>query len=80
MATRKVRVLVDQPIEGIPYRCNDVVELPAELAKPLLDQGAIDDNKAAVAYCVTELGREVIVHVTPVVEAPDIEAPTATAA
>lgn len=70
MANKKVRILVDQQIDGIPYRCNDVVDLPAELAKPLLEQGAIDDNKAAVAYCLNDLGATVIAHQSPVVEDP----------
>ena len=65
MANKKIRILVDQQIDGIPYRCNDVVDLPAELAKPLLEQGAIDDNKAAVAYCLNDLGATVIAHRCP---------------
>lgn len=70
MANKKVRILVDQQIDGTPYRCNDVVDLPAELANPLLEQGAVDDHKAAVAYCLNELGATVIVHQSPAVEEP----------
>ncbi len=70
MSNKKVRILVDQQIAGAPYRCNDVVDLPAEIAKPLLDQGSVDDNKAAVSYCVNELGATVIAHQSPVVEEP----------
>ncbi len=70
MANKKIRILVDQQIDGIPYRCNDVVDLPAEQAKPLIEQVAADDNKAAVAYCINELGIKPLVHSAPVVEEP----------
>lgn len=70
MANKKVRILVDQNIDGVAYRCNDVVDLSVALAKPLLELGAADDNKAAVAYCLNELGATVIVHQSPAVEEP----------
>ncbi len=68
MANKKVRILVDQQIDGTPYRCNDVVDIPTELAKPLIEQGAVDDNKVAVAYCISDLGATVIVHRSPVAD------------
>lgn len=76
MAKKKIRLLVDQVIDGTAYRCNDVVELPAELAKPLIETGSADDNKEAVAYCLNELEKIILVHAAPVIEAV-IEAPAA---
>lgn len=58
----KVRMLVDQPVDGITYKANQVVDFPAGVAKGLKAQGVADDTAEAVAYCVKELGAEVVVH------------------
>jgi hypothetical protein len=58
----KVRVLVDVKIEGVAYRCNQVVDLPASLAKMQKVAGTIDMEKEAVNYCIEKLGEKVVVH------------------
>lgn len=58
----KVRILVATYIGGVLYKPNQVVDLPASIAKPLHADGQVDPDKAAVAYCVNELGAEVIVY------------------
>lgn len=42
----KARLLID----GDHGRCNDVVELPADVAKALADAGQADTSKAAIAF------------------------------
>ena len=63
MANKKVRILVDGPLGGVAYRCNDVVNLPDALAKAHAD--AVDANKEAVAYALSINGGNVIEHVDP---------------
>lgn len=58
----KSRILFSQKIDGKNYQTNQVVDLPAAQAKALANEGAIDVNKGAVAYCVEQLGAEVILH------------------
>lgn len=58
----KVRMLSDQPVDGITYKTNQVVDFPTGTAKSLKMQGVADDTPEAVAYCVNELGAEVVVH------------------
>ena len=61
----KARVLVACGIGGLSLTPNQVVDLPAELAKVHVKQGEIDTSKAAVDYCINELGAEVIVYKVP---------------
>lgn len=45
----EVRVLVDCYIGGVRARCNDVLELPADVVEQLVADGLVDANPAAVA-------------------------------
>ncbi len=65
MATKKVRVLVDHPVDGKKYRANDVVEFDSEAAASLIKAGLADDNKAAVAYALEQNGGVVVKHEKP---------------
>ena len=65
MATKKVRILVDHPVDGKKYRANDVVEFDAEAAASLIKAGLADDNKAAVAYALEQNGGVVVKHEKP---------------
>lgn len=58
----KVRVLSDIQIEGVSYKPNQVVDLPANLAKQQASAGTVDPTAEAVDYCLAELKAEVIVH------------------
>ena len=66
----KVRILVAVNIDGIPYRPNQVVELPAAVAKTQAAAGTVDANAAAVAYCINDLGEKSVVHQVSAQEAP----------
>ncbi|MEO6147028.1 MAG: hypothetical protein ABIT70_08245 [Sulfuriferula sp.] len=68
METKKVRILVDMQIDGIAYKCNDVVNLDADKAKSLNKEGVVDISSAAVKYCVEEMGAEIIDHEKPQAE------------
>lgn len=70
MATKKVRVLSDLFVHGTLYRPNSVLVLDAAFAKPLVEAGYVDDNKAAVAYCETELGVAAVDPTPPLAETP----------
>lgn len=65
MATKKVRVLVSGAIDGVSYQPNQVVEIDAEIIKPYIKEGIVDDAKAAVEYALTETGGKVIRHASP---------------
>lgn len=71
----KVRVLCLITVAGIGYKPDQVVDLPSAVAKSLAAEGQVDPHKEAVAYCIRELGAEVIVHVDPA----DVEAAAAAA-
>ena len=73
----KVRVLAAIVVDGVTYQPDQVVDLPAGVAKALAADGQVDPNKDAVAYATKELGAEVIVHVEPVLEEPAVETPPA---
>ena len=62
MASKKIRLLVDHPIDGQNYRANVVVDLDAALAKQLVKDGVADDNDAAVAYALEQNGGAVAKH------------------
>jgi len=64
MATSKtqVRLLIDQPIDGVPYRVNQAVNLDSATAKALVKNGQADDNKAAVEYALSLPGAKLIEH------------------
>lgn len=66
MATKKVRILVDHPVDGKKYRANDVVEFDADAAASLVKAGVADDNKAAVVYALEQNGGVVVRHEKPV--------------
>lgn len=65
MATKKVRILVDHPVDEKKYRANDVVEFEADVAASLVKAGVADDNKAAVAYALEQNGGSVTKHEKP---------------
>lgn len=58
----RVRILCAIPVDGKSYKPNQVVDFPAELAKALKGDGAVDDSKEAVAYCI-DSGAEPVEHV-----------------
>lgn len=60
MAGKSHRVIADTVIEGITYKCNDVVILEENLAKAHKD--SLDGEKAAVDYCTKELEAKPIDH------------------
>ena len=64
MATKKtqVRLLIDQPVDGVSYRANQVINLDAATAKTLVDGGQADDAKAAVEYALSLPDAVVIEH------------------
>ena len=66
MATKKVRILVDHPVDEKKYRANDVVEFDADAAASLVKAGVADDNKAAVVYALEQNGGVVVRHEKPV--------------
>lgn len=61
----KVRILTDVNVQGVDYKPNQVVDVPAAIAKQLAGAGSADASADAVAYCVDELKAEVIVHQKP---------------
>ncbi len=61
----KVRILSDVKVQGVDYKPNQVVDLPANIAKQLAASGSADASNEAVAYCVDELKSEVVVHQKP---------------
>lgn len=76
----KARILADVIIDGLQYRVNQVVDLPADAAKALAKDGQIDTDKGAVAYCIDELGAVVINHETASKTQAQIDYDTAVAA
>lgn len=58
------RVLVDFPLEGLQYKCDQVVKLPYDVAKALQANGIVDTHKDAVAYALSENGNKVLTHET----------------
>jgi hypothetical protein len=78
MKTKEVRILVGMSIDGVEYKCNDVVNLNADKADALSIEGMVDAAAAAVKYCVKELGAKVIEHEK--TEAPPPPAETASGA
>lgn len=80
MATKKARILVDTTVDGIPYKCNNVIEADESVIKDLVKSGEADASAPAVKYMLEEAGADVIKHASPdtdVAEAaqPDIAAP-----
>lgn len=61
----KVRILVAVTLDGVTYRPDQVVDMPAGAAKALAAEGQVDPHRDAVAYCIRELKAEVITHVDP---------------
>ena len=57
-----VRVLLATVIDEVQYQPNDIVEMDAQQAKPLVEKGIVDDTPEAVDYCKKELGCECISH------------------
>lgn len=47
-----VRCLVDFTFEEVNYKSNQVAEFPAPVVAQLKQCGWVDDDKAAVAYCL----------------------------
>lgn len=59
---KRVRMLVDSEVEGLKYKCSQVVDFPDAIAKDLINNGEADGAKGAVDYCVNELKLEPLVH------------------
>lgn len=59
--TLTARVLVDLRIGNTDYKCNQLVEAPAEVIEALEDEGQVSTADAAIVYC-QEQGAEVIKH------------------
>lgn len=64
MAVKNVRVLATWPLEGLLYRPNQVVQVDESKIKQAVKDGVVDAAKAAVEYCIKELGAEVVIHDT----------------
>jgi len=61
--TVKARVLVDCGIDGVNYKCNQVMEADKDLVEAHKEY--LDDNKKSVDFCINELGAKVITHEKP---------------
>jgi hypothetical protein len=59
-----VRVLVSLSHQGKNYKPDQLVKLSENDAAVFKEGGTVDDNKAAVDYCRSELKAEVITHVS----------------
>jgi hypothetical protein len=57
-----VRMLADHPVDGKAYKANQVVILPASIAKDLCALGVADADPAAVEYCIQELKASPVEH------------------
>ena len=66
---KQARVLSVIIIDGITYSPNQVVVLADDLAKQFEKEGSIDSGKAAIAYCINDLGATPIVHQDPAEQA-----------
>lgn len=62
MALKKVRVLAAWPLEGRTYQPNQVVQVEDAKVKQAIKDGVVDGGKDAVAYCINELGAQIVVH------------------
>jgi len=62
VATKLIRLLTDKDIDGIKYRCNDLVEIDEDVAKALEDDGAADGHEIAIEYVMAVERREVLKH------------------
>ena len=56
------RIISAVKLDGVDYTPNQVVEFPTAMLTILKDQGVIDPSKAAVDYCLNELGAQVVAH------------------
>lgn len=62
MANKKARVLHNQTIGEVEYKCNQVIEADAALIKELVKQGYVDDSAESVKYCIDNEGAKPIFH------------------
>jgi hypothetical protein len=60
-----VRVLLDHPVDGVKYKCGDVVVFPDDIRKSLVDNGVVDTHPDAIAHATDVEGREVQTHQKP---------------
>lgn len=65
MANKKARILVDKLIDGVQYKCNQVIDADSALIKELVKEGAVDDHPSAVKHCTDNEGEEPILHQSP---------------
>lgn len=61
--TTPCRILSGVKLDGVEYAPNQVVEFPTSMLNVLKEHGVVDPSKAAVEYCVKELGAVAVVHV-----------------
>lgn len=66
---KQLRILADTVVDGVTYKPNQVVELDDKVAKSIEASGAADSNKDAVAYCINDLGAQVINHAEAIAKA-----------
>lgn len=52
MAKVIVRTMIDTPIEGVPYKCNQLVEIDENIAKA--HKSVLDTSKEGIEYCKSE--------------------------
>lgn len=65
MAIKKARILVDTTVDGVPYKCNQVIEADEAVIKELVKAGEADASAPAVKYMLDEVGSDVVKHASP---------------
>lgn len=70
---KRVRMLTDYKVEGLAYRCGQVVDFPASIAKDLINLAAADGSKDAVAFAMDENAGKVLVHESEALRAAELE-------
>jgi hypothetical protein len=64
MAIKKARILVDTTVDGVTYKCNQVIEADEAVVKELVKAGEADASAQAVKYMLDEVGSDVVKHVS----------------
>lgn len=68
MANKKARILVDTFVDGVPYKCNQIIEAEESVIKDLVKAGEADASAPAVKYMLEEAGADVVKHASPVAD------------
>jgi hypothetical protein len=69
---KRVLLLTDWKVDGLDYRCGQVAEFPAAVAKDLVNLGVADGAPEAVDFALTENRGEVLVHENEAVRAAEL--------